>query len=132
MQIGDTHVIHSTVTAENTAVNIGSGGMPVYGTPYMAALMENAAYTMLQRELPEGKTSVGTMLSVFHVSASPVGIGVHAAAEITDISPDGRSVGFKVFAYDDAGQIGEGTHRRAIVDAERFLAKCEGKLKKED
>ena len=78
MQIGDTYEIRGTVTEASTAQSVGSGGLPVFSTPYMIAMMENAAYTLLQRELPEGKTSVGTKLDVFHVAASPVGIGLRA------------------------------------------------------
>lgn len=129
MQIGDTFEVTSVVTEETTARRVGSGGLDVFATPCMTALMEQAAYTLLQRELPEGRTSVGTKLDVFHVSPSPVGMRVRATAEVTEVPGDGRSVGFKVAAYDDAGLIGEGSHRRAVVDAERFLAKCNNKLK---
>ena len=129
MQIGDTFEVTSVVTEETTARRVGSGGLDVFATPCMTALMEQAAYTLLQRELPEGRTSVGTKLDVFHVSPSPVGMRVRATAEVTEVSGDGRSVGFKVAAYDDAGIIGEGSHRRAVVDAERFLTKCKNKLK---
>lgn len=129
MQIGDKYEVTSLVTEETTARRVGSGGLDVFATPCMTALMEQAAYTLLQRELPEGRTSVGTKLDVFHVSASPVGMRVRATAEVTEVSGDGRSVGFKVAAYDDAGLIGEGSHRRAVIDAERFLTKCNNKLK---
>ena len=129
MQIGDKYEVTAVVTEETTARRVGSGGLDVFATPCMAALMEQAAYALLQRELPEGKSSVGTKLDVFHVSPSPVGMRVRATAEVTEVSADGRSVGFKVSAYDDAGLIGEGSHRRAVIDAERFLAKCSNKLK---
>lgn len=128
MQIGDSYTVNSVVTEEMTAVSAGSGGLRVLATPHMIALMENAAYSLLQRELPEGKSSVGTKLDVFHVSPSPVGMPVRAVAEVTEVSADGRTVAFRVSAYDDAGLIGEGGHRRAVIDTERFMAKCESKL----
>ena len=128
MQIGDSYTVNSVVTEEMTAVSAGSGGLRVLSTPHMIALMENAAYSLLQRELPEGKSSVGTKLDVFHVSPSPVGMPVRAVAEVTEVSADGRTVAFRVSAYDEAGLIGEGSHRRAVIDTERFMAKCESKL----
>ena len=128
MQIGDSYEVRETVTDASTAGRVGSGGLPVFSTPYMIAMMESAAYQLLQRELPEGKTSVGTKLDVFHVSPSPVGIGVRAEASVSALSGDGRSVEFTVSAWDDTELIGRGTHRRAVVDCERFLAKCESKL----
>lgn len=129
MQIGDSYEVTSAVTEETTARHVGSGGLDVYATPCMTALMERAAYSLLQRELPEGKTSVGTKLDVFHVSPSPVGMRVRAVARVTEVSADGRTVAFHVAAYDDAGLIGEGSHRRAVVDAGRFMEKCSSKLK---
>lgn len=130
MHIGEKYEVTGVVTEETTAKHIGSGGLDVFGTPFMTAMMENAAYTLLQRELPEGRSSVGTKLDVFHVSPSPVGMRVRAVAEVTEVSADGRTVGFKVSAYDQAGLIGEGSHRRAVIDTARFLAKCESKLVK--
>ena len=130
MHIGEKFEVAGVVTEENTARRIGSGGLDVFATPCMTAMMENAAYALLQRELPEGKSSVGTKLDVFHVSPSPVGMPVRAVAEVTEVSGDGRTVAVHVAAYDDAGLIGEGSHRRAVIDVERFMAKCESKLNK--
>ncbi len=129
MQIGDTCEVIGAVTEQTTAKHIGSGGLAVFGTPYMTAMMENAAYTLLQRELPEGKSSVGIKLDVSHVSPSPVGMRVRASAEVTEISADGRSITFKVAAYDETGLIGEGCHRRAVIDTAHFMAKCNSKRK---
>lgn len=129
MQIGDSYSVRGTVTEASTAARVGSGDLPVLSTPSMIALMERAAYKLLQRELPEDMTSVGTKLDVFHVAPSPVGAALRAEASVSAISPDGRSVEFTVSAWDDAELIGRGTHRRAIVDCGRFLAKCKSKLK---
>lgn len=129
MQIGDTFEVQDTVTEQNTAASLGSGALPVFGTPFLAAMMENAAFTLMQRDLPEGKSSVGVKLDIAHVSPSPIGMTVRAVAEVTAISENGKMVDFKVTGYDGAGLIGEGTHQRAIINVERFMDKCESKLK---
>lgn len=131
MQVGDRYEVCKTVTAEMTAKAVGSGGLSVFGTPFLAAMMENAAFCCLQRDLPDGKSSVGTRIELSHVSPTPIGMEIRVTAEITHISENGRMVDFKVSGYDGAGLIGEGTHQRAIIDAGRFLEKCRAKLNKE-
>ena len=122
--------VSQTVTEELTAASIGSGSLPVFGTPYMLAMMENAALTCLQTFLPEDQSSVGTHLNVQHTAPSPIGITVTAEAEITAVSENGRMVDFAVRAWDEKGPIGEGTHTRAIIDCERFVNKCATRLDK--
>ena len=130
IEIGAKYCAEETVTDAATAASVGSGGLCVYATPRMAALMENAAYNCLAPMLAEGKTSVGTALDISHVSATPVGMRVTAEAELAAVSENGKIVDFKLTARDETGIIGEGTHRRVIVDTERFLAKCEAKREK--
>lgn len=115
----------TTVEREDTAYEVGSGDLLVYATPCMVALMEGAACEAIS-PLPEGKTSVGTQLSVEHKSATPVGLEVRAEAEVTAV--DGNTVTFHIAAYDEAGLIGEGTHKRVIVSSQRFLDKTYSKL----
>jgi predicted thioesterase len=110
-----------TVTDKNTAAAWGSGGLPVYATPAMIALMEGAALSASDSLLPKGWSTVGTALNIKHLSASPAGMKVHAEAEL--LSLDGRALVFKVEAFDEAGKIGEGTHGRFIVENEGFLKK---------
>ncbi|MCI8479265.1 MAG: thioesterase family protein [Oscillibacter sp.] len=126
--IGTKCRLEQTVTEELTARAAGSGALPVFGTPFMAAMMENAAQTCLQTFLEEGKGSVGTRLDITHDSPTPVGMQVFAEAEITHVSENGRMVDFKVSAWDGKGPIGQGTHTRAVISNERFMAKCSGKL----
>jgi len=114
-----------TVTEKNTASALGSGGLVVYGTPAMIALMEMTALSAAAPFLPPGWSTVGTELNVKHLSATPLGMKVTARAELLSI--DGRALVFKVEAFDEAGKIGEGTHGRFIVENERFIAKTEGK-----
>ena len=127
MQIGDFYEVKRTVTPEITAEAAGSGGLTVFGTPSLVAMMENAAFTYLQNQLPEGKSSVGTKVCIDHTAPTPLGMEVTARAEVTQISPNGKMIDFKVSAWDEAGPISEGTHQRAVIDLERFLAKCESR-----
>ena len=128
--IGTKCQLEQTVTRELTAEAVGSGALPVFGTPFMAAMMENAAMTALQSYLEEGQGSVGTRLDITHDAPTPVGMKVFAEAEITSVSENGRMVDFRVSAWDEKGLIGGGTHTRAIIQSERFLAKCIEKLEK--
>lgn len=114
-----------TVTHELTAAAVGSGSLEVFSTPSMIALIEKAALTSLLPYLAPGESTVGTRLEVAHSSATPLGMTVRAESEVTEV--DRRRVVFSVRAYDEAGLIGEGTHERFIVDAEKFMAKCAAK-----
>ena len=114
------------VTREDTALEVGSGALLVYATPCMVALMEGAACEAIASCLPAEKTSVGTEISISHLSATPVGMEVWAEAEVTAV--EGNMITFSVIAYDEAGKIGEGTHKRAIITSQRFLDKTYSKL----
>lgn len=114
----------STVTAENTAIALGSGDMEVLATPALVALMENAAMEAVIEELDDEQTTVGAHIDVAHLRPTPIGETVHATAVLTEV--EGRKLTFSVKAEDGHGVIGEGTHVRYIVDRHRFL----GKLKK--
>ena len=126
--IGTKCQLEQTVTKELTAAAIGSGALPVFGTPFMAAMMENAAMTCLQNFLEEGQGSVGTHLEISHDAPTPIGMNVWAEAEITAVSENGKMVDFTVKAWDEKGPIGSGTHTRAIIKNDKFLAKCNAKL----
>ncbi len=128
IEIGMTHTVEKTVTPDMTAKAVGSGGLEVFGTPYMLGLMECAAMWCVQNELPEGKGTVGVNISSSHLAPTPVGMKVTATAEVTDVSANGKMITFKVTASDAEGLIGEGTHTRAVIDNARFLQKCNEKL----
>ena len=117
--------VSTLVEREDTALEVGSGDLLVYATPCMVALMEGAACEAIA-PLPEGKTSVGTELNVSHKAATPVGLEVRAEAEV--IAVEGNTITFRVVAYDEAGLIGEGTHKRVVVSSQRFLEKVYSKL----
>lgn len=113
------------VSEKNTAIQYGSGCVPVYATPAMIGLMEGAAVEAIAAHLPEGSSSVGTELNVRHLAATPVGLGVRAVAELTLV--EGRRLVFTVTAFDDKEQIGVGTHERFVINVEKFLAKASAK-----
>ena len=126
METGLKHTIKETVTQDKTAANVGSGLLPVYATPAMIALMEKCASECVMPYIEEGKSSVGTMLNVKHLSASPIGIEITCTATLTEI--DNRRLVFSLEVADEKGPIGEGVHERFIIDVERFMAKCNSKL----
>lgn len=116
------------VTEDQLASRVGSGLVNVFATPMMIAALENTAASSLAEYLESGKTTVGTMMNVTHVAATPCGMKVHFETEVIEVSANGKILTFKVAAYDEAGLIGEGTHQRAVVDKERFEAKTLAKL----
>lgn len=83
IEIGMTHTVEKTVTADMTAKAVGSGGLEVLGTPYMMGLMECAAMWCVQNELPEGKGTVGVDIASSHLAPTPVGMKISATAEVT-------------------------------------------------
>ena|SRR6516164_2272229 len=113
----------TTVVHENTAASVGAGGVEVFATPMMIALMENAAWRATAVSLEEGDVTVGTAVNVQHLAATPLGQQVRATAELVEI--EGRRLVFKVEAYDEKRKIGEGQHERFIVNLERFLKRID-------
>ena len=114
------------VEREDTAAEVGSGSLLVYATPCMVALMEGAACEAIAEAMGENQSSVGIALSIEHLSATPVGLEVRAEAEVTAV--EGKIITFALTAYDEAGKIGEGTHKRCIISTQKFLDKAYAKL----
>lgn len=114
------HTSELTVTETVTAINVGSGDMPVLATPMMMALMENAAMLAVKERLPEGCTTVGGHIESSHLRPSKIGDVVKAEAEVVGV--EGRKIEFKVSAYSGNTLLGEGTHLRFIVDKEKFMS----------
>jgi fluoroacetyl-CoA thioesterase len=113
------------VTDELTAARYASGLVAAYATPAMVGLIESAAVEATRGHLPPGDTTVGIDLNIRHLAATPVGMSVHARAELVNV--DGRRLDFRVEAWDDAEKIGEGTHTRMVVNEARFKERCEKK-----
>lgn len=118
--------VFSFVEREDTAREVGSGDLLVYATPCMAALMEGAACEAIAEALGENQTTVGTLLNIEHLSATPVGMDVRAEAEVTAV--DGKVITFALRSYDESGEIGKGIHKRVIVNSQKFLEKAYDKL----
>ncbi len=125
IELGTKGRAETVVVPENTASAVGSGLVPVFATPMMIALMEQAAASSLTPYLEEGQGSVGTHMDVSHDSATPIGMKVWAESEVTAV--DGKQITFAVAAYDEAGLIGKGTHTRFCITVDRFLSKAEQK-----
>ena len=121
LEVGLKHTSELTVSEAQTAVQLGSGDMPVLATPAMMALMENAAMLAVADELPNGCTTVGGYIESSHLKPSKIGDKITATAEVTKI--DDKKIEFKISAYSGDTMLGEGTHLRFIVDQERFMSK---------
>ncbi len=126
LQIGIKGSAELTVGEEHTAPRVGSGLVRVLATPVMINLFEAAALDAAERLLPEGHQSLGTLLDVTHVAATPVGMKVRATAEV--IGMEGRTIRFKVEAHDEKDLIGEGWHDRVVVNVARFDERVRKKL----
>jgi fluoroacetyl-CoA thioesterase len=123
--------LRATVTADvgeaDTADSLGSGDLPVLGTPRLLALAEAACVAAVAPHLAPGETTVGSAVSLEHKRPSPIGSSVEVQAELTDI--DGRTLFFMFVAYGpgagDEAVVGAGTAQRVLVDRERFMRKAE-------
>ncbi|RKD33880.1 thioesterase family protein [Thermohalobacter berrensis] len=117
--------VEKVVTENDTAAKFGSGDIKVFATPMMIGLMENAALKAVDKELGKEHATVGIHLDVKHIAATPIGMKVTAKAELTKI--EGKKLYFKVEAYDEKEKIGEGTHKRYIINVDKFLNSIENK-----
>ena len=113
------------VVLQNTAKTVGSGLLEVFATPAMIALMEKTASDSVAPYLEEGEGTVGVRLDVVHTAATPIGMTVRCESELVQI--DRKRLVFSVVAFDDAGEIGRGTHERFIINNEKFLSKTYAK-----
>ena len=111
---------------EHTAPRVGSGAVRVLATPVMINLFEAAALAAIESLLPAGHQSLGTVLNVRHIAATPVGMRVVATAVVEKV--DGRTVYFRLEARDERDLIGDGTHERVVVNVEKFDARVQQKL----
>lgn len=109
------------VEDQHTAAAYGSGLVPVLSTPHLVALLESAAKETVQPYLKEGQSTVGTLVNVRHLAATPVGMQVRACAELVEV--DGRRLRFRVEAWDEREKVAEGEHERFVIDWERFMAR---------
>lgn len=111
--------VEETVGEDMTAERLGSGDVPVLGTPAILALVEAAAMTAVADGLEAGSTTVGASVQLDHMAPTAVGAVVQATAGLIEI--DGRTLRFRFEVTDPAGPVARGTHQRVVVDRERFL-----------
>ena len=116
------------VGEEHTAPRVGSGAVHVLATPVMINLFEAAALAAVEHLLPPGHQSLGTVLNVRHIAATPVGMRVVANATVQRI--EGRTIHFTLEARDERDLIGDGTHERVVVNVAKFDARVQQKLKR--
>jgi predicted thioesterase len=117
--LGRTATRELVVSEADTAIAVGSGSLPVLGTPVLLAWCEAATCAAL--DLPDGQTSVGTRVALEHLAASPVGAAVSVTATVVYV--DGRLIRFTVEARTGDVLVGSGEVTRVVVDAERFLSR---------
>jgi len=128
LQPGLTGRSELVVGEEHTAPRVGSGLVHVLATPVMINLFEAAALDAVDKHLPEGYQSLGTVLNVRHIAATPVGMKVFAEARILRI--ENRTVFLEVTAKDEKELIGDGLHERVVVNVEKFSLRVQKKLQK--
>ena len=114
------------VGEEHTAPRVGSGAIHVLATPVMINLIEAAALAAVEQLLPPGHQSLGTLLHVRHIAATPVGMRVTATATVQKV--EGRTITFTVEARDERELIGDGAHERVVVNVEKFDQRVKRKL----
>lgn len=121
IEVGTKHISTTVVDSSNVASAVGSGGLDVFATPSMVALMEHAAMTAVAPFLAEGDTTVGTQISTSHLAPSPIGATIEAEATVTAV--DGRKIEFEVEARCGEQLLGRGNHTRFVVNAAKFMSK---------
>jgi predicted thioesterase len=123
LEPGAVHEVSRTVTPEVTADAMGNRGVMVFATPFVVALLEDAAGGMLVPTLPPGASTVGTSIEMRHLAATPVGMAVRARATL--LETDGRRFLFQVEAWDAKDKIAEGRHERFLIpNLEKFLERA--------
>ena len=125
LSVGIKGNLERTVTEDLTAEALGSGLLPVFATPAAVALAEETAWKSVAGELEEGQGTVGTLMELAHIAATPLGMKVRCETELVEI--DRRKLVFTVKIYDEKEKVADGRHERFIIDNAKFLSKAEGK-----
>lgn len=125
VEIGLTGKASFVIVPSQSAREMGSGDLDVFSTPCLVGLMEEACWKSIASSLSEGESSVGVEMTVSHLAATPIGMEVWAESMVTAV--DGKRIHFTVTAYDEAGEIGKGSHARFVVSAEKFMARIQSK-----
>ncbi|MDO4690672.1 MAG: thioesterase family protein [Fusobacterium sp.] len=123
LEVGMSYEIKRPVTEKDTAARAASGAVEVFATPIMIAWMEEASLQLVQKELEEGLTTVGTEVNIRHLKGSLVGTKMKVVSTLKEI--DRKRLVFDVAVYEEEGDVlvGEGTHTRFIIDTAKFFEK---------
>lgn len=123
LEVGMKYEIKRPVSEKDTAAKAASGAVEVLATPVMIAWMEEASLHLVQKELEEGLTTVGTEVNIKHLKGSLVGTQMKVVSTLKEI--DRKRLVFNVAVYEEEGNIlvGEGTHTRFIIDTAKFYEK---------
>ena len=128
LQPGLTAEIEQVVVPELTADALGNHGVRVFATPFVINLMELTCNAAMKPHLSAGAISVGTMVEMKHLAATPLGMKVRAKATL--LETDGKRCLFQVDVFDEVEKVAEGRHERFVVpDLEKFLARAMAKGK---
>lgn len=125
IKVGLQGELKKIVKYEDTAAALGNGNIEVFSTPMMVCLMEFSCVEAVKEFIKEGYGTVGMSLDISHLAPTPVGMQVKAKSELIEV--DGKKLTFKVEAYDEKGKIGEGVHKRAIINLDKFLGMIKNK-----
>ncbi|MGH2710755.1 MAG: thioesterase family protein [Actinomycetota bacterium] len=125
LETGLEATVEETVTEDMTAERLGSGDVPVLGTPAVLALVEAAAVASVADAVEATQTTVGTSVELEHVAPTPVGARITATASLVEV--DGRRLRFTFEVTDPAGPVARGSHRRVVVEREGFLEGARGR-----
>jgi fluoroacetyl-CoA thioesterase len=127
-QPGMTHEVKVTSRPEDSAQKFYPHLPDVFATPILAGLMERTSAELINLHLQPGEQSVGISMDLKHMAATPLGMEVRVKTEITSV--EGRKLTFRLEAYDEVEKIGEATHERFIIQADKFNSRVAEKAKK--
>ena len=128
LKVGMKHTEKMIVDKEATAAHVGSGGLEVFATPSMIALMEKTCKNCVDSHLDSGKGTVGISISTNHKAATPLGMEVRCECELVEV--DRSRLSFEVKCFDEIEEIGEGKHDSFIVDNDKFLENVNKKIER--
>lgn len=125
IEVGMKHETRLKTGPEHSARKFFARVPEVFGTPFLGGLFEGVCAALMLPHLAAGEQSVGISMNLKHLAATPLGMEVRAVAEVTGV--DGRKITFQVEGFDEQEKIGEATHERFIINAEKFNQKVEAK-----
>jgi len=127
LEVGMTREIKVKSSSEHSAQHFYSNLPNVLATPILGGLMERVSAELIDEHLQPGQQSVGTSMNLKHLAPTPLGMQVRVTTEVTGV--EGRKLTFRLEAFDDAEKIGEATHERFIIQADKFNARVAEKAK---